>query len=155
MKRELKWRRLLLLLPLLALLSLLPSCDDYDWDPVPPYGWNTFNDRNLQGCWILESVNGAPVSGYEVNYLEFYGNTRGMYYYYDNGYETSERIAYWCQPANAGYSRFQINIEYEYDSPATMNYWFTGGGSRLWMQWATGGGVVTYVYRPCAAPWAW
>lgn len=155
MKKQNELRKFLLALPFLLLGLALPSCDGSDyWDPVAPFGWNTFNDRNLRGSWALSMVNGAPVDGYEVNYLEFYGDTRGMYYYYDNGYQTSERIAYWSQIANAGYSRYQINIQYEYGSPATMNYWFTNGGNRLWMQWATGGGVVTYVYSRCAGPWS-
>ena len=55
----------------------------------------------------------------------------------------------------SGASRFQINIQYEYDSPITTSYWFTHGNNTLWLQWQTSGGrVQTYVYdRVRSAPW--
>lgn len=119
------------------------------WDPAPPYGWNdTFYDRDLtgDGCWELWQINGKQIYRDETNYLQFYGNGRGRYFYYDRGYLESERIAYWCQRSVSGTSALQINIQYEYDSPVTMNYWFTDQDT-LWMQWRNSYGVQTYVYR--------
>lgn len=126
----------------------LTSCvdDDY-WNPGPPYGWeNYFYDRDLDGAWELVQANGRPVYGYDVNYMDFYGDGRGVYYYYENGYFEQERIKYFCQDTYNGPSRTQINIQYEYGSPSTMYYWFTG--STLWLQWSTDRGPVTYLYRP-------
>ncbi|MDE5847862.1 MAG: hypothetical protein K2F93_08730 [Muribaculaceae bacterium] len=150
-------KRHLLCLPLLAALMLtLTSCDDYNyWDPEPPYGWNdTFYDSNLTGCWQLYQVNSDYVRGDEVNYMQFYGDGRGMYFYYDRGYQETERLAYWCQRSVNGASSLQINIDYEYGSPSTMNYWLSDADT-LWMQWRNSGGVQTYVYKYYGrtAPW--
>ena len=89
------------------------------------------------------------------NYLYFNGNGRGYYYYLQGGREYTERTVYYSQDSNTGTSRYQINIQYEYSSPVTMNYWFTHGGDTMWMQWRTGNGAVqTYVYdRMNRAPW--
>ncbi len=133
----------------------LTSCGDVTvWSPAPPNGWNTFFDRRLNGTWELVQANGRPVSGYAVNYLTFNGDGRGRYYYYDNGYQESERMAYWCQDAVSGASRYQMNIQYEYSSPTTVNYWFDQDAryDYLYMQWGTGAGVVTYVYAAVAGP---
>ncbi len=65
-----------------------------------------------------------------------------------------ESIRYWSQNSNSGTSYYQINIQYEYDSPVTENYWFTHGGNTLWFQWRTSQGVQTSVYdRIPRAPW--
>ena len=136
------------LLTAFAVAGGLSSCGyEDDWYPVAPNGWNnTFYDRNLNGCWQLVQANSMPVSRFDTNYLEFYGNGRGRYYYYDHGQPYSERIAYWCQVSGLGTSRYQININYEYSSPVTMSYWFTAGNT-LWLQWTTASGPVTYLYR--------
>lgn len=139
----------LLYIPFIALfLLMLPSCGDISyWEPEPPYGWDdTFYDQNLNGCWQLYQVNSQYVRGDEVNYMEFYGDGRGRYYYYDRGYMEDEKLAYWCQRSVSGTSSLQINIQYEYDSPSTMNYWFTDADT-LWMQWRNSYGVQTYVYK--------
>ena len=142
---------------LFSLLSLgaLTSCDtdDYTWAPGPPSGWyDYFADQRLNGCWQLIQANGRPVGGYDVNYMDFYGNGRGRYYYFSAGRPTSERMAYWCEENWGGVSGYVMNIQYEYSNPATVDYWFTDGNRRLWLQWSTGGGVVTYVYAPSADP---
>lgn len=141
-------KRHFLCLPLLAmLLLLLPSCGDINyWDPEPPYGWNTFYDQNLTGCWQLYQVNSNYVRGEEVNYMYFNGDGRGTYFYYDRGYQRTENLAYWCQRAVDGASSLQINIQYEYGSPSTMNYWFSDRET-LWMQWRNNYGLQTYVYK--------
>lgn len=142
-------------LALLFILAVagLTSCDNDDaWDPTPPAGWNSFFDRRLNGCWKLVQANGRPVGGVNVNYMTFNGNGRGRYYYYSNGTPDSERMAYWCQQSTNGASRYQMNIQYEYGNPSTVNYWFTDAQYYLWMQWGTGSGIVTYVYEPVDAP---
>lgn len=139
-------------LVVLALGAFMACDDDDSWDPSAPPGWNTFYDRRLNGCWELEQANGRQVYGMDVNYLDFYGNGRGRYFYYTDGQRDSERMAYWCQDSYSGVSNYQMNIKYEYSSPSTVNYWFTDSGYRLWMQWGTGGGVVTYVYRAVDVP---
>lgn len=134
-------------------LGGLTACEDSDsWNPAPPAGWNTFYDRRLNGSWELAQANGRPVYGEAVNYMTFYGNGQGRYFYYNRGMRDSERMVYWCQYSNSGISSYQMNIQYEYSSPSTVNYWFTDGQSYLWMQWGTGSGVVTYVYRAVDGP---
>ncbi|MDE6342852.1 MAG: hypothetical protein K2K93_11105 [Muribaculaceae bacterium] len=130
-----------------SLAILFSGCGYVDaWDPEPPYGVNdTFYDSDLDGCWQLYQINGEQVRRDQVNYMQFYGNGRGMYYYYDRGYLENEKLAYWCQRSVSGTSTRQINIKYEYDNPSTMNYWFTNRDT-LWMQWRNSYGVQTYVY---------
>lgn len=142
-------KRHILLLPLFAVLMLLfPSCGEINyWNPEPPGGWNdTFYDRNLIGCWQLYQVNSDYVRGDQVNYMYFNGDGRGTYFYYDHGYQETEKLAYWCQRSVNGTSSLQINIQYEYGSPSTMNYWFSDSDT-LWMQWRNSYGVQTYVYK--------
>lgn len=137
----------------LPLAGGLVSCDsDTVWSPLPPAGWNTFYDSRLNGAWRLVQANGRDVTGYAVNYLEFYGNGRGRYYYYSNGVRQWEKMAYWCQDSNNGVSYFQMNLQYEFSSPSTVNYWLADGGNTLWMQWQSTAGIMTYVYRASAAP---
>lgn len=153
MKKLYTLRILALSIFALVLLSPLTSCDDNDaWAPVPPYGWNTFFDNRLNGTWQLVQANGRPVTGYDVNYMDFYGNGRGRYYYYSGGRPDSEQMAYWCQVSDNSNSNYQMNIQYEYGSPSTVNYWFTDRGAHLWMQWQSGAGVITYVYEAVAGP---
>ncbi|MDE6648760.1 MAG: hypothetical protein K2K45_02395 [Muribaculaceae bacterium] len=144
----------LLCLPIVAVLLLtLSSCDVEYWNPEPPNGWNTFYDSNLRGCWQLYQVNSDYVRGDEVNYMYFNGDGRGTYFYYDRGYQETERLAYWCQRSVSGTSSLQINIQYEYGSPSTMNYWFSDADT-LWMQWRNSYGVQTYVYKYVSrVPW--
>lgn len=150
--------RHILCLPLLAMLLLvLPSCGDINyWNPEPPNGWdNTFYDNNLTGCWQLYQVDSDYVRGDEVNYMQFLGDGRGWYYYYSRGYQEAEKLAYWCQRSVNATSSLQINIDYEYSNPSTMNYWFSDSDT-LWMQWRTYDGAVhTYVYKYYGrtAPW--
>lgn len=141
-------KHLLSLAFIALILSWLPSCGDINvWDPEPPGGWNdTFYDSNLTGCWQLYQVNSNYVRGDEVNYMYFNGDGRGTYFYYNRGYQETERLAYWCQRSVSGTSSLQINIEYEYGNPSTMNYWFSDSYT-LWMQWRNSYGVQTYVYK--------
>lgn len=146
-------KKKLFYLPILAVfLLILPSCGDINyWNPEPPGGWNNpFYDRDLIGCWQLYQVNSNYVRGDEINYMYFNGDGRGTYFYYDRGYQETERLAYWCQRSVSG---TQINIQYEYGNPSTMNYWFSDADT-LWMQWRNSYGVQTYVYKYVShVPW--
>ena len=155
MKNTLKKFAVLSLL-ILACVGL-NSCDSDDgpwWGP-PPYGWDSFQDGRLEGYWQLVQYNTNDVPPSEANYMYFNGNGFGRYYYLDNGYRDSEQIRYYCQDSVNGASDYQINIQYQYSSTTTMNYWFHNGRNTLIMQWRTGGGrVEQYVYdRIPNAPW--
>lgn len=144
-----------LLLTLAATLGL-SSCsdgDDYYWGNGP-YGWD-FRDPRLGGYWQLVQYNSDPVPPGEANYMYFNGVGEGIYYYLQNGMRMREYLRYYCQNSVSGTSNYQINIDYQYSSPLTTNYWFTHGNNTLWMQWQTyGGAVQTYVYdRIGGAPW--
>ncbi len=134
---------------IVALLAILFTSCDYEggWYPSAPSGWNSYYDSRLEGSWELVQANGRPVRGDAVNYLDFYRNGRGMYYFYRNGIMNSERMAYYCQDTYNNAVRNQINIQYQYSSPSTMYYWFQDGGNTLWMQWGTSNGTMVYVYR--------
>lgn len=141
---------------LLAAVALLVGCvasfssctDDDGWYPYPPSGWNsTYYDNYLTGAWRLVQVNSRPVTGYDVNYLEFYGNGRGRYYYYQNGQLYRERMAYWCEDFYGSGFNPELNLQYQSGQSSTMSYWFTDNGNSLWMQWNTSQGTVTYLYR--------
>lgn len=140
---------LIILTGFVGLLSCVgfTSCvgDDIWWSD-PGSGWDSYNDPRLRGCWELVQANSYPVPANKVNYLYFNGNGTGWYLYYDQGYRESERLRYWCQDSYGG--RNLINIQYEYDSPLTTEYWFSGGKNEtLWMQWTDSRGrVQTYVY---------
>lgn len=157
MKRKIRISRIPLLTTLAALLTItLSSCvvEPDNWWSGPPSGWNTFNDTRLAGHWQLVQYNSDPVYDNDVNYLYFNGNGAGLYYYLINGYRQTESIRYWSQNSNSGTSNYQINIQYEFDSPVTENYWFTHNGNTLWFQWRTSRGVQTSVYdRIPRAPW--
>lgn len=133
----------------LLLTPMFSSCtiDDDSWYPVPPNGWNNyFYDTALNGRWELVQANGRPVGPYDTNYMDFYGNGRGTYFYYENGRMYQENMAYYCQRSGYGPSDRQINVQYEYGNPVTMWYWFNG--NYLYMEWNTNYRRNTYVYRP-------
>lgn len=151
---------LTMLFAMLSMMSVgLSSCyiepDDDPWWSGPPSGWNTFNDSRLQGYWGLVQYNSDQVSAADANYMYFNGSGRGYYYYLTNGTQNRERIVYYSQESNTGTSNYQLNIQYQFSSPITVNYWFTHNGNTLWMQWRTGNGSVqTYVYdKMLNAPW--
>lgn len=135
----------------------MTSCDidDGTWWGGPPMGWDTFNDTRLEGYWGLVQADSYEVDPDDANYLYFNGRGRGLYYYLQAGRRYTEQTVYYSQDSNTGTSDYQINIQYEYSSPVTMNYWFSHGGETLWMQWRSGNGAVhTYVYdRMNRAPW--
>ena len=137
---------------------VLTGCvdDDY-WPYSPPPGWgaNYFYDSRLDGSWELVQANSSPVDPYDTNYMDFYGDGHGRYYYYRNSHPYSEEMAYFCQRSGSTTTNYQINIQYEDGTGSTMAYWFTDGGNTLWLQWQTGNGrIITYLYdRISYIPW--
>lgn len=136
---------------------LLTGCvdDDY-WPYSPPTGWgsNYFYDNRLNGEWELTQANSQPVGRYDTNYMDFFGNGRGRYYYYSNTRPYSEEMAYFCQRSGSATTNYQINVQYEDGSASTMAYWFTDSGNSLWLQWMAGGQTITYLYRRVTSiPW--
>ena len=128
-------------LPLLLAAILLPvlfsACDDdyYYYD----------NDPYIVGEWELIYADGRPVTGYQVNYLEFYQNGTGMYYYYDNRHPYEMRLR-WA--VDYYYDSNVLTINYEDGTYAEMDYWYNGNYTRLYTSWYSGGGYQhTYVYQ--------
>lgn len=138
----------------IAMTSCYIEPDDPWWGPAPS-GWNTINDSRLRGYWGLVQSDGINIPSSAANYLFFNGSGRGYYYYWNHGQRYTERTVYYSQDSNTGVSNYQLNIQYEFSNPITVNYWFTNGGNTLWMQWRTySGQVQTYVYdRWSGAPW--
>lgn len=149
---------LTMFLLLLGSSTLLTNCvnDDY-WPYNPPSGWgsNYFFDSRLNGSWQLTQANSSPVSTYDSNYMDFLGNGKGRYYYYQNSRPLSQQMAYFCQRSGSNTTNYQINVQYEDGSASTMAYWFTDNNDTLWLQWQTNSGrTVTYLYsRVYTIPW--
>lgn len=123
--------------------SFVTSCDDggYWW----PDNNNTYLDSNLIGSWQLIQINEMAVTPNETNYLRFFNNGTGYYYYLLNGNKIREQIGWICM---AGYNRDTISIRYQDGRTATMNYWFSGGNNYLYLNWNTSTqGTITYCYR--------
>lgn len=137
--------------------AMLTGCDDEsDWPYSPPPGWgaNYFYDSRLNGVWELTMADANPVTRFDTNYLDFYGQGHGRYYYYSNTRPLSEEIAYFCQKSDSNTTNYQINIQYASGTASTMAYWFSDNNSSLWMQWKVGNRIVTYLYsRTGATPW--
>ncbi len=140
-------RYILSTLLLVALTVGLSSCENHWYDPDwgPDYDdYDTFYDQDLLGGWMLYDVNGQPVRGTDVNYLEFSGRGRGLYYYYQNGRLFYEDMNYLCYHYYYD-NDYEIAIQYSTGSPERMTYWF-GSRDDLYMEWRTGGGYVRYHY---------
>lgn len=132
---------------LLTIMSVLgfSSCEVYT-SPPPPGGSNSGYatiDPDLVGTWELAYVNGYRINGYEVNYLDFYNNGRGYYYYYDYGMEYELGFDFWSEyTGNSSY----LFINYHDGTRAEMAYWFSPDYYTLYLQWWEGGHKVTYTY---------
>lgn len=148
MKRKIASALVALTLTLLCGITLTSCDDDSGWYPVPPNGWtNAFYDSRLTGSWELVQVNDYPVDRGSTNYLTFFGNGRGWYYYYYRGEFCREQMAYWCQDIFGPNGNLELNLQYENGQASTMDYWFSNGASNLWMKWNTSQGTITYRYR--------
>ena len=130
-----------------ASTTLTGCVDDDYWPYSPPPGWgsNYFYDSDLDGRWALVQANSMPVGRYDTNYMEFFGNGRGRYFYYDYGRLYGETMAYFCQYSNNTSTNYLINVQYANGDQSTMVYWFSGYNT-LWLQWQVGGRTQTYVY---------
>lgn len=139
---------LLTIISCTALTSCFAEDDLWPFSPPPAWGSNYFYDSRLDGSWALTQANSTPVTSYDVNYMEFFGNGRGRYYYYSYGEPFSERMGYFCQRSDSNTTNYQINIQYEDGSASTMAYWFTDSNRTLWLQWRDDrtGQIITYLY---------
>ena len=133
-------------LPLLiaALLPMLfTSCDDgyYPYPPGSNPGYDNY-DPYLPGQWELISADGMAVTGYAVNYLDFYKNGTGIYYYYDRTVPYEMDINWDVDVYNS-----ILYIAYADGSNVSMNYWYNSNYTRLYTSWRSGGYQHTYVYQ--------
>lgn len=119
-------------------LMWLTSCDDEYYGPP---GGNY--DPDLIGYWQLTRANGVPVYGYKSNFLEFFRNGTGYYYYYNYGQAYEMRLTYSLDFYAGGQT---IYINYEDGSYVSADYWFNSNASRLYMRWFEAGGEVIYEY---------
>lgn len=109
------------LVVVLSALSL-SSCDD---EPVYPT-----LDPNLQGMWQLVAIDGYPVGGYDANWLQFYGDGSGTYFYYNNGLLQQMGLFY-----SVNYDWTQLYVDYADGWSLDSNYWFDRTATLLYMQW--------------------
>ena len=126
-----------LLLVLLALPVALTSCDDDDY-------YYSGYDQYLVGQWELIYADGRPVTGYSVNYLDFYSNGTGIYYFYDRGLPYNMDIS-WATDIWGGSSVLYIN--YADGTSVSMDYWYNSNATRLYTSWYSGGYRHEYVYQ--------
>ncbi len=132
-------------LPLLLILALVPalftSCDDGYYPYYP--GYDDY-DNYLPGQWELISADGVPVSGYKVNYLDFYKNGTGIYYYYDRTVPYEMDFTW---SVSFDYNSSVLYINYADGSYVSMDYWYNSNYTRLYTSWYSGGYKHTYVYQ--------
>lgn len=130
---------LIALVAVLLPTLFLTSCDDYYGPPGGSYD----SDPNLVGYWQLTRVNGNPVYGYQSNYLEFFRNGSGNYYYYSYGQPYQMRLNYYVDYYGGSQT---IYINYSDGSNVSADYWFNSNYTRLYMQWYEYGRLQTYEY---------
>ena len=130
-----------------ALSLVLTSCDDdYYGPPGATY------DPDLIGTWELFQADGSPVYGYQVNWLEFYRNGNGTYFYYNNGDQYSMDFYYAVDWYGGG---SELYIDYADGRSAAMDHCFNSNRTYLYTQWYERGYRHTYVYRYVDGPsWA-
>lgn len=122
-------------------LTALSSCEIYSSYPPPGHN-DTGYDRNLTGSWELAYVNGHGVYGYETNWLDFYGDGYGVYYYNDGPYTYELPFDYYCQ---YDYDNW-LCIHYADGTYAEMVYWFNHDFTTLYLEWYSHGQRVVYTY---------
>ncbi len=126
-----------LLLMLLSLPVMLTSCDDDNY-------YYSGYDQYLVGQWELIYADGRPVTGYAVNYLDFYSNGTGIYYFYEHGLPYNMDIA-WASDIWGDSSVLYIN--YADGTSVSMDYWYNSNATRLYTSWYSGGYRHEYIYR--------
>ena len=128
---------------MVVLISMLTLTSCYESYP-PRY------DRDLTGMWELSHINGYRVYDYEVNWLDFYGDGWGMYYFQDGPHTYEMSFEY--------YSTYEydnwLNIHYSDGTYAEMLYWFSYNYSELYLEWYEHGDRITYTYQYCDPYWA-
>lgn len=146
MNRLLSHRIHVVMVMLISMLTFT-SCDE----SYPP-GYNgTGYDRDLTGLWELSHINGYRVSDYEVNWLEFYGDGWGMYYFQDGRYTEEMSFEYYCEYSYDNW----LHIHYSDGVYAEMLYRFGHNYSPLYLEWYEHGERITYTYQYCNNPyWA-
>lgn len=126
------------MLAALAVLLLGSCTSDYVGPPGHDY------DPSLVGVWELTEANGNPVSGYAVNYLQFYAGGSGWYYYYAGGrpYKMQLRYAMNYMPRWN-----QLYITYADGQRSTMNYDISSSGQVMRVKWYDHMHLVSYTYQ--------
>ncbi|MBO7164873.1 MAG: hypothetical protein J6V60_02145, partial [Muribaculaceae bacterium] len=87
---------------------------------------------------------------YEVNWLDFYGDGWGMYYFQDGPHTYEMSFEYY---STYDYDNW-LNIHYSDGSYAEMLYWFNYNYSELYLEWYEHGDRITYTYQYCDPYWA-
>lgn len=128
---------------MVVLISMLTLTSCYESYP-PRY------DRDLTGMWELSHINGYRVYDYEVNWLDFYGDGWGMYYFQDGPRTYEMSFEYY---STYDYDNW-LNIHYSDGSYAEMLYWFSYNYSELYLEWYEHGDRITYTYQYCDPYWA-
>ena len=128
---------------MVVLISMLTFTSCYESYP-PRY------DRDLTGMWELSHINGYRVYDYEVNWLDFYGDGWGMYYFQDGPHTYEMSFEYY---STYDYDNW-LNIHYSDGSYAEMLYWFNYNYSELYLEWIEHGERITYTYQYCDPYWA-
>ena len=139
--------RIHMVLLLFSIGLVFSSCELYYVpEPTPPPGSNhgyANIDPDLVGTWELAYANGYRVHGYDVNYLDFYSNGRGDYYYYDYGMEYALGFDFWSE---YDYDANHLFINYYDGIRSQMTYWFSPDYYTLYLEWWNGGQRITYTY---------
>ena len=128
---------------LVVLISMLTFTSCYESYP-------SRYDRDLTGMWELSHINGYRVYDYEVNWLDFYGDGWGMYYFQDGPHTYEMSFEYY---STYDYDNW-LNIHYSDGSYAEMLYWFSHNYSPLYLEWYEHGERITYTYQYCDSYWA-
>lgn len=122
-------------------MMMFSSCIIYD-NPPPGPGFDSGYDHNLTGYWELAYVNNHHVYGNEVNWLDFYGDGYGVYYYNSGPYTYKMPFDYYCE---YDYDNW-LYIYYSDGTYAEMVYWFSYDFSELYLEWYERGQRVVYTY---------
>ena len=138
MNRLLSHRIHVVMVMLISMLTFTSCYESY-----PPGYDGTGYDRDLTGLWELSHINGYRVSDYEVNWLDFYGDGWGMYYFQDGRYTEEMSFEYYCEYSYDNW----LYIHYSDGVYAKMLYRFGHNYSTLYLEWYEHGERITYTYQ--------
>lgn len=128
---------ILSLMMLSAIPLLFTGCED---DDIPDYPAQT--DPALYGSWQLSEVNGQPVNGYQVNYMEFDADGSGDFSGYSNRMPYDREFSYWC---SGTYPYFTLNIVYDNGESVVMAYQMPDPDT-LVTTWVQNSETISYTY---------